>query len=303
MNNSVVKLSKFCDVAKIDLHADLIVEALDQFFVLSKKTANGFKLLFRQYEIQSQYDFYQPKILVSLIKSIKDNLSKKSVSKTDMVVFYLNDINWLTQYFVEHLQKIDPTKQYNLNSIKEFIKTSPAVKQAKKEFEKNVVKFLINVNMKKGYVPKKRKRSRHIFYFEENFRDEILCCADALGFDRHHAELTLEVNSQLWRKQNMVRSFMTHYYPSVDQPSDNELYLNWYHLAKKHRNKWLKCREFEYYHDHRTILDEAGTITENMQIGQIRYALFTQKLKEYESRRVRILQKNQQKEVEQIVNL
>ena len=121
MNNSVVKkLSKFCDVAKMDLHADLIVDALDQLFVLSKKTANSFKLL------------YQPKVLVSLIKCIKDNLCKKSVSKTDMVVFYINDINWLTQYFVEHLQKIDPTKQYNLNSIKEFIKTSPAVKQAKK---------------------------------------------------------------------------------------------------------------------------------------------------------------------------
>ena len=79
--------------------------------------------------------------------------------------------------------------------------------------------------------------------------------------------MTLEENADLWRKQTMVRGFIEFSYPQSSAPSDPELYKKWVTVRDKHLKAWLKTKEFSYFHRYLSIIEEAGTITDNMKMG------------------------------------
>ena len=313
MSNGENKLSRFNGVANIGLQPELINKHLNQMFSLSKKAINNLKVFFQQYKIEDQLNFNgsnnYDEICQTMMKDIQNNNFKEYPGKeADQLPFHLNDINWLANYLVTFLKKAEPKVNFDVAEIQEFITTSPAVAQARTNFEQTVVKTLIKINMEKGLgrLIGKRSRQRNLTSYEEIFRNKILCCADTLGADHHNAEITLESNANLWRKQNMQRAFAEFYYPAIERPINEVDFNNWRSLAEDHYQEWIKCREYEYYTKHRNVLIEAGpdAVTENMMISQIRYAVMAKQLCEYNKDRKAMFLANQQScDVEDNINI
>ena len=218
----------------------------------------------------------------------------------DELPFHINDKQWLAKYFIDHMKKVAPALEFEIAYVKALIETAPAIKQACENYQDEIVKTLIQNNMANmendmfNKSKKQQSRPRHLVSYDEIFRNKILCCADTLGIDHYRAELNLEINANLWRKQNMTRAFSEFYYPSEDQPKDSKNYTDWYNLAKKHYSIWLTCREFEYYYQHRNVVYEGGSMTENMNIGSIRYAILSRELVDFNHDRLLLVKNTQQ---------
>ena len=119
-----------------------------------------------------------------------------------------------------------------------------------------------------------------------------------LGLKRPNIELNLEQNADLWRNQNMVRSFDEYYYPQIDEPTDSYLYLKWCELHKMHREEWLKYYEFNYANKYSAVIEKAGTFTDNMKISQFRFFDSIKKITEYNNQRLALLKQSQAKRQE-----
>ena len=305
------KLSKFDSVAKVDLNADIIVRYLDHIFVVSKKAIANLKLFFQKYDTDSVLQLNSKgdaqKLLTTMVEDLKhDSYLKYAGSLVDELPFHLRDINWLTNYVIDYLHNAEPTVEFNAEEVKDFLQKSPAVKHARDNFEQSLIKSLIKCNLhtdKCNQSKNKISRSRNMICYEELFRNKILYSADTLGLDHHRAELTLETNAGLWRKEIMKRGFLEHYYSDSTQLNHKQ-YLAWYNLAKKHFSKWFKCREFEYFDKHKNILNEANAVTDNMKIGYIRYACLSQELADLNNQRLQMLRSEEVKtNHDNIVNL
>lgn len=303
----VDKLSKFNDVANPTAQPDLIVRSLDHLFVLTKRAMNNLKVFFQQYAIESEISFHgegdYQNLSETMLQDVQTRGSKlQQGSLVDVLPFYVNDTDWLANYFVTYLKKVEPTAVCDVAAMKAFIEASPAIKKAQLDYQSEIIKALIKFYMEKGLIKHNRiknSRPRTLTAYEEIFRNKILCCADGIGIDHHYAELTLESNADLWRKQNMERTFNEFYYPMLEQPNDNENYLAWFQLAKGHRNAWLKCYEFEYGEKHSDIIREANQInqnamTENMKVSHIRYAMMSYELTKFNEKRQQIVKASQQ---------
>ena len=299
------KLNKFNYVMKIKAPVQLIIDELDQMFVMSKKAVSNLKVFFKQYKIESHLTFTGKGDYSQVSENMQDDMQAKKFHFTkgamiDELPFHINDKQWLAKYFINHMQKVAPALEFEIDYVKALIETAPAIKQAREDYEGEIVKTLIQNNMTNmpNDIFKKYKqqesRPQHLVCYDEIFRNKILCCTDTLGIDHYRAELNLEANAGLWRKQNMSRAFSEFYYPSEEQPKDSKQYTDWCNLAKEHYNVWLTCREFEYYYQHRNAVYEGGSMTENMNIGSIRYALLSRELVDYNYDRSQLLKNTQQ---------
>ena len=112
---------------------------------------------------------------------------------------------------------------------------------------------------------------------------------DFLGADLHNVELTVEENANLWRRQTMMRGFEEFHYPKEEEPEDFKLNEKWHEIREKHLKAHLRVKEFNYFRRYRSIIEEAGSVTENMGMGYFGYLHAHEDCAKYDYKRLKIL--------------
>ena len=285
--------------AKVKPQFNVIVENLDKIFTLQNDTVLNVCQFFHGFNVEDvlleeqHLNVEQRKRLVDLIKSEIKNYEKTQKQPGKCLLLHLTDYEYLADYVIAIVKKSMPEFNYSRTVVKNFIKSSPEFNQALTNLQNRFIKeFIANTTVTDPFC-ERNIRHRCFVSFDEIFRNKVIFCLKILGLKRPNIELSLEQNADLWRKQNMVRSFDEYYYPQIDEPTDSYLYLKWCELHKMHREEWLKYYEFNYANKYSAVIEKAGTFTDNMKISQFRFFDSIKKTTEYNNQRFALLKQSQ----------
>ncbi len=203
--------------------------------------------------------------------------------RAEFLPFHTRDNRWLAKY-VSNIVKPE-NAGIKFADVKNFVAKSPAFSTARYQYELDLVKAQIQFGMSSRMpnglmylspyeILNKRPQPKKDAC--ENFRSKIIRSMQVLGLNHHTIEVGLETNADLWRRQTMQEAFGD-YYENFSKFRQNELdqliaqkHTNWSKLMQKahqYREIWLKLREYRYYFDHKSIIDETGTVTDNMKMS------------------------------------
>ena len=190
------------------------------------------------------------------------------------------------------------------DTLQKFVATSPVFDKQRCEFEQHLVKSYISECLDyKNDDFFSRSIEKILETGSENydklFRCRVIDAMNFLGVNRSKIEDGLELNADLWRRDVMGLAFANRYrdlgvtYTKgrtmqiphedvVDTKSAYHKYVNrrniteYYLLpradmSKRARtiyDKWMCLREYEYYLNHKNVIDRLGTATPNMKIKQ-----------------------------------
>ena len=122
--------------------------------------------------------------------------------------------------------------------------------------------------------------------YDQELRATMVANLVELGLDQHAAEVAVETNADLWREQAMTRTFQNRHNFAAALKKNQEIFAGpCGHLDEfydEYCAAWLKYREFNYYLQHRDIVNELGTATANMKITDPALARLERKIAGYE---------------------
>lgn len=290
--NDVKKLSKFNRVVKINSQYDVITNNLDRLLTLSQQGVANVCKFFHENQLSDclMITDEEQKSIQALKSKIKDNEIFAHARNVDNLPIHIDDDSWLANYIVNELKFLAPNSNLGLEKVLNYVKTAPEFQQARLGFEARLTKALI-VDANTGMTDKTSAYTKRacLYEYDEVFRNKIIGYMQVLGGNAHQAELSLEVNANLWRQQSMERAFDEYFYPQQAMPKDEQSYAECCEFREKHRAKWLKYREFTYFNNHANAVREAGTITNNMCISQYEYFNTIKELNDYNQIRRELL--------------
>lgn len=282
--NDVKKLSKFNRVAKTNSQYDVITNNLDRLLTLSQQGVANVCKFFHENQLSDclMITDEEQKSIQALKSKIKDNEIFAHARNVDNLPIHIDDDRWLAKYIAEELKLLAPDSNLSVDKVLKYVKISPEFQQARLDFEARLAKALIvDANTEMTDQTSAYTKRACLYEYDEVFRNKIISYMQVLGGNAHQAELSLEVNANLWRQQSMERAFDEYFYPQQAMPKDEQSYAKCCEFREKHRAKWLKYREFTYFSNHANVVREAGTITDNMCISQHEYFNTVKKLNEY----------------------
>jgi len=176
---------------------------------------------------------------------------------------HLNDDIWLA-----NTMKITQNLDINLPDIINFVKTSEIFNEARKDYEKRIIKQQIeNMLYSDDYITTNDNYYKRAIKFDPNcditFRTCITNILTLIGINRETIEECLEQNNIL-KNILMERAFKNTYEPTS---YTIEAYPEKFKLAGQvHKEKWLKLRMYEYYQTNKTSVDKYGIVTDDMKL-------------------------------------
>ncbi len=294
--NDVKKLSKFNRVAKTNSQYDVITNNLDRLLPLSQKGVANVCKFFHENQFGDCLIITdeEQQSIQTLKSKIKDNEIFAHARNVDNLPVHIADDRWLANYIVEELKFLAPDSNLSVDKVLKYVKTSSEFQQARLDFEARLAKALI-VDANTGMTDKTSayKKRACLYEYDEAFRNKIIGYMQVLGGDAYQAELSLEVNANLWRQQSMERAFDEYFYPQQAMPKDEQSYAECCAFREKHRAKWLKYREFTYFSNHTDVVRKAGTVTDNMCISQHEYFNTIKELNDYNQIRRDLLENSE----------
>lgn len=211
--------------------------------------------------------------------------------------FYLNNQNWMANYIAAVIEQHEPNYKVNVKDVEDFISDSTAYASVRNYYKSDLVaanvKYLLQHHENLAAKPD----------FDKNFRKEVLWFMNHVDIDAHTIESYLEKHAALWREQVMSKTFENKYLVKTDLINQhNKLWLEYFENFKKaHKKVWMKQREYDYYQDHKAVLDELGSVTKNMKISKHQAELLNNKLNKFEKKFERLLtQRNYKKSILQV---
>ena len=300
------KLSKFNYTGCLKADFNLIVDHFDKIFHISPEAVTSLCNFLKEqnFENNLSYNFTYGKptlknatrncALIEDLRKELDKIRKKQNYSVENLPFNYKNLHWLAHYIIRVVKSIEPKTRLTVERIKRFLPNSPQYAQAVNQFEKQLTQALVNSGMEEFQNAEilLTPRKSGVNEYEEIFRSKIIYAMDLLGADIHTAELTLEENAGSWRRQTMTRAFDEYLYPISQAPSDPMLKQQWHQLHDKHLAAYLRSKEAIYYDTYFSIINEAGTATDNMRIGCLGSAHASQDLIRYSQERNRLLKDN-----------
>ncbi|MCQ2382357.1 MAG: hypothetical protein MJ060_00745 [Clostridia bacterium] len=175
------------------------------------------------------------------------------------------------------------------SSVKKFIAIDTEFENARLNYEADIIraqiKFMLtfirpnglllsagNQNPESIFAPKiyHPMISRFEKDVDKSFRQGVIDSLKLLGLDQHLIEVGLEKNANIWRENTMTDAFYNqHKLASLttEQCIDRVFLHKCYSVRDNLKNVWLRQREYEYYQDHQTIINELDLATPNMKIS------------------------------------
>ncbi len=281
MNMSEKKLSKFNHVGCLKSDFNVIINNFDKIFIVSPEAVDFLLKFLKEHQFQNGLSYrygYGDLTLksntrnyayVTELKAIFDNSEPKRDYSVTKLPFHYKNSNWLAHYILQVVKGIEPETRLTLDRIKRFVGNSPQCTNAVMQFEKQLTRTLIHEGITEfaaaeTLLPVGKLVVNH---YEEMFRNKIINTMDFLGGDLHNVELTLEEAADSWRRQTMTRAFDEYFYPASQEPTDPSLKEKLQELRDQHLNAYLRVKEKLYYQSYSNIINEAGSITENMKVG------------------------------------
>lgn len=181
--------------------------------------------------------------------------------------------DWLASLI--HKELYEKGKNIPEDGIYRYICTSNEFAKKAHEYELEIIKWQINfmINDGSGWLLADGYDDM-MMLFDPNcdigFRESVIKTLSAIGLSKRIIEQGLEQNSDLWRDFVMSRAFENSYNPTA-------YVFNLYedNLApadEKHKQNWLKMRNYEYYQRHKQSVDLFGNPTEDMNLSYVDYA-------------------------------
>ena len=164
---------------------------------------------------------------------------------------HLYDKEWLSRIWSTRL--IEKGIHIHPSVIYVYLMSYNKFSEFRKQYENAIVSWQIDqmlLNTNQSILPK-GFNGTDINFGEDCdicFRASVVETLTTIGLNQKAVERALELNSDKWRKRLMMRAFDNKYeriYSPEVPESDAEL-----------RNKWLKLREYRYYHAHKEIIDD-----------------------------------------------
>ena len=224
----------------------------------------------------------------------KDGKPKSDrIYTVDYLPLHLHDDEWLMNYVATVMQMNRPNCKVLNRAIRYFIKKSTAFQKCRADFERLVTgvqaKYMITTAVPNALM-KNTLPTAFMLKNENNydvkFRQEVINVMTANGASVENVEQALEEHADVWRKKTMIIAFENEYYPLIDIVHDNEKASGWWkRLAKVkqgHQAVWLKRREYDYYQQHKELIDQLGLATPNMKINKYQLKHLDTKLSLYE---------------------
>ena len=186
----------------------------------------------------------------------------------EYLLFHLRDHAWLAKYADAVIKQCDPQATVDLYQIQEFI-VSEDFDTCRREFEQRVIQGYIRHEMRSKmteseFAPVKKLHEAYHGEYDTYLRNAVTTSVRLLGIDQHTAEIGLETNADMWRKQTMIYTFENHFYPDERCPMNSGEREEWNNLKAKHQEVWLQQREYEYYQKYQPSVDEAKSHTDSM---------------------------------------
>ncbi len=172
---------------------------------------------------------------------------------------HLRDNKWLAVMF----QKQENLKWINIDEIYEYICNSDNFKKLRHDYELQIVNWQINFMLNKGegwLVDDKYGGDFYMFYptCDLAFRKGIVDTLTAIGMDHEVVEEGIEKNANLWQDKVMKMAFYNQFNAkSVERILEDNEYLT----------KWMQLRKYEYYQQHKDVVDKYGSVTPEMQMS------------------------------------
>lgn len=220
------------------------------------------------------------------------------------LIFHTRDQAWLTNYAFSVITRNNSAGQpVTIAEVSDYIKTAPAFTRAVRAFEQRVVKAYIRANMREvfgeyEFLPTKPLHESFHGEYDKYMRQAVITSARLVGLDRHTAEVGLEQNPDLWREKTMKATLECNYFPDSDQPTNPFDRDDWLDLKAKYQDVWLREREYQYYQEHKALIDELGVATPNMLMDQQSADQLHQIVDNYENLRQIFKQKNNEKQAQ-----
>lgn len=230
------------------------------------KMANDFYIL----EQHLPYIFPREREVAPLLKRIKKGNQDHDALAVESLPFHTRDYMWMTEYVTHMMDELAPTKKVDPYNIKMFVRLSPKYDVTVYRFEQDMVKAQILLTLfsarQSGMVETKN--------YDRVFRTAVVNELAHYGLDRHAAEIGLELNAKLWREQTMLQAFNNQYYrhPGFNNNQTRPM----------HQETWARLREYQYYQEHKDVIDQLGTATENMKIPHEQAQKLNQQARHYE---------------------
>lgn len=188
----------------------------------------------------------------------------------------------------------------SLETIQKFVATSPVFNAKRCEFEQHIIKSYISECLDCRCDDFYSRSIEKILEtgsanYDKLFRSRVINAMNFLGVDRFKTEEGLEINAGLWRQKVMGLTFANRY-PNlkvtysqgrtfqiphedvVDTKSAYHKYVNHRNVKESYLlpredlqdssraiyDNWMCLREYEYYQEHKRVIDQLGTATKNM---------------------------------------
>lgn len=247
----------------------------------------------RQQRVFEFLELYLPnmfppkKVVQAWINNVKyEAYRPENVYRPEFLPFHTRDDRWLAKYAAQIIKPENANIKFA--DLKDFVTKSAAFDTARNQYELDLVKAQIQFLMDPEHEPnglmkftnlsdqREWSRQRENKDSCECFRLDVVRAMKVLGINQHTAEVGLETNADLWRRQKMENTFQSRYVGiSYWHPDELNQLLAEHHMTRaeldqmgaQYRDLWLKLREYRYYGDHQAIIDELGTATENMKMS------------------------------------
>ncbi len=189
---------------------------------------------------------------------------------------HLRDDEWLAKMFRKDRNLVAISSSY----ILDYVKNSSFFKEARHNYELEIVKWQINWMRNGGENWIIDEELGGDFFEMSNtadlaFRKGVVDTLTKIGMDPEVVEEGIEKNASLWRDRYMERSFSNEYdsffltfeFNLFGEKKEEDDSLNKPTLPdidKDFKEGWMKLRRYEYYQRHKSSVDKYGAVLPEM---------------------------------------
>lgn len=239
------------------------------------------------------------------------NLAKDEIKQEEQLHQYLQKLTEEVEAKYPYINKeyqnlpyknVTPNSKITLATVKKFIETDSEFEIARINYEADIIRaqieFMISSNQPNGLLLGTYNQNNNDLFTSTNyhpfisrlqkntdklFRQGAINSLKLLGIDQHLIEVNLEKHANLWRNDTMQDAFFNQH--PIPLATDDYLNLHTsYYMREILKLDWLRQREYQYYQDHKEIIDELNLATPNMKMTKEEAEILNQQVALLEDR-------------------
>lgn len=168
----------------------------------------------------------------------------------------LRDDKWLAAMLIREKN----LEHLNYYDVLDFVRNSEVFKDARHNYELEIVRWQIDWirNGGEGWISTEEYGGDAVFFTnvcDFGVRKGVLNTLLAIGMDEEVIEEGLEKYADMWREKYMKIAFHNEYEPVFYLADPN---VQMPPIDEEHKKTWLRYRKYEYYQNHKRVVDKYG---------------------------------------------